>query len=90
MRATQAPGTVGVGRSGGLRTVGVVVLFLAVGLVALAAVLSTISPLRLDLLLFAGSAVVGAVLSLGLILIGRNRLLPALTGLSQSPEPKTY
>jgi hypothetical protein len=76
MRIAQAPSAVGVRRGWGLRTVGLAVLLLALTLLALAAVLSTISPLRLDPVLFGGSILIGIVLSLGLILIGKSRSLP--------------
>lgn len=87
MRIAPPVTALGVRRQRGLRTVGLAVLLLAVCLVALAAVLSVVSPLRLDPVLFGVSILVGVVLSLGLILIGRNRSLPNLVARPDPPKP---
>ena len=76
MRAATASG-IGVRQQTGLRTVGLSVILLAIGLLALAAVLSAVSPLRLDPVLFGVAVLFGGALSLGMIRTGLSRTLPS-------------
>lgn len=66
------------GQGGGLRTVGLALILLTLGLLALAVLLPLISPLRVDPVVYIGAFIFGVILAIGLILIGRVLGLPGL------------
>jgi chromate transport protein ChrA len=76
MRVATASG-VRVRQQTGLRTVGLAVVLVAIALLALAAVLSAVSPLRLDPVIFGVSVVIGVALTLAMIRTGGSRSQPS-------------
>lgn len=74
----------------GLRSLGFAVILMAIGLLALAVILPSISPLRVDPIVYGTSAVVGIVLGLAIIRVGRNPKLPMLIDVAKPTSRQPY